>query len=319
MSLYNEPMQWIREAVGSVLSQSFKEFEFVIICDRPQYLEAISYIETLQNEDDRIVFICNPENIGLTRSLNIGIKAARGEYIARMDADDICLPLRLEKQAAYMDAHPEINICATDAHIIDAEGKITRRNRYIKKTDPAELLISNILAHPSVMFRRSLLSLRDPFYNEEYRYSQDYELWQFLFLNGVLPHTLQEPLLLYRKSSNQVSAAQRSQQAECFKRAHRRLITDWLVNNKIIGREDCDDPGIMLQKASEAYGNIAEEKRHALAHIIYVLYFSIGTHQWKYRLLYLLDRNLVVFKVKFIFTFRLFFSSRTRKNKSGLI
>ena len=319
MSFYKEPLHWIREAMESILNQSFKDFEAIIICDNPDYEEAVSYIEHLQENDQRIRLICNPKNIGLTRSLNMGIDLAAGEYIARMDADDIALPLRLERQVAFMDSHPDICICATDAHIIDDRGAITRHNRYAKKTDPAELLISNILAHPSVMMRKSLLDIRRPLYNEDYIYSQDYELWHAMFLKGIKPHTLKEPLLLYRKSWSQISVRQKDLQVSFFKKAHKSLITNWLIDKKIIKEEDREDLKTMLRKASAAFNNASEQEQHELAHIIYVLYFSLGTSEGKYKLLYLFDRNFIAFRIKSIFTFRLIFSHKTRRNRTGFI
>ena len=317
MSLYKEPMRWIREAVESILAQTFRDFEFIIICDNPDYTEAISYIQGLMAGDPRIRLICNPTNIGLTKSLNIGIETSCGEYIARMDADDIALPERLERQVAFLEAHPEISICASNAHVIDAEGKIARRDRYIRKTDPCELIISNILAHPSVTMRRSLLQYRCPLYNEDYPYSQDYELWQYMLRKGVRPYVLKEPLLLYRKSEVQISAKKKTQQVECFKNAHRTLITGWLLDRGIIREDDCNDMKKMLSCACEAYSHIDLKDKADLAHIIYVLYFSLATYDWKYAFRYLADRNMIAFRIRFIFTFRLFVSRKTRRNRTG--
>ena len=317
MSFCNEPLEWIAESVASVRNQTFRDFELIIICDNPDFKEGIEHIRNQADEDDRIKLICNPKNIGLTRSLNIGIEAARGEYIARLDADDICLPERLEKQVAYLDENPQVDICASNAHIINAAGEITRRNRYIKKTDPIELLISNIIAHPSVMMRRSLAELRKPLYNEEFTYSQDYELWQFMFLRGIEPHILKEPLLLYRKSPQQVSVTQKKLQVGFFKKAHKNLIINWLINKGIIcgNREYTLEE--MLDATRGAYRSADVNDRKYLAHIIYVLYFSLATYRCKYKWAYLFDRNRFAFKIKFIFTFRLFFSRKTRKNRTG--
>ena len=317
MSFCNEKPEWLTSAIQSVLNQTYKDFELIIICDNPDHEAGIAYIRNLQKEDERIKLICNPDNIGLTRSLNIGIKASRGEYIARFDADDICLPERLAKQAQFLDQNPHISICASNVHIIDAEGKIIRRNKYKNKNNPIELLISNILAHPSVMMRKSLTDLRAPLYNEEFIYSQDYELWQFLFLKGIEPYVLKEPLLLYRKSQHQVSVSQKNLQVGFFKKAHKKLITNWLIRKEIIGSEVEHSLKDMLDCACKAYKTVNAEDKKYLAHIIYVLYFSLATYLKKYKWLYLLDSNLIAFKIKFIFTFRLFFSRKTRKDRTG--
>ena len=116
MSFHNEPLQWIRFAVESISGQTFQDFELIIVCDNPDHNEGIAYIKSLQ--DPRIKFIKNPGNAGPTKSFNTAIAAAEGEYIARMDADDISLPERLETQVNYLDSHPEVSVCATDAHTI---------------------------------------------------------------------------------------------------------------------------------------------------------------------------------------------------------
>ena len=157
MSFCNEPLQWIRFAVESILKQTFTDFEVIIVCDNPQHSEGIKYIKG--HPDRRIKLILNKENLGPTKSFNIGISASCGEYIARMDADDISLPERLGKQVEYLDAHPQISVCATDVHRIGSDGKIIRRNRYRTKRDQSLLLIQNCIAHPSVMYRRSILKL----------------------------------------------------------------------------------------------------------------------------------------------------------------
>ena len=319
MCFCKEPLQWIRLSVESILDQTFRDFELILICDNPEYEEGIAYANAASQKDSRITLYVNDRNIGPTRSFNKAIALSEGMYIARMDADDICLPERFERQVAYLDSNPHISVCATDAHIIDRDGNIIRRNRYRRNRDQALLVISNVIAHPSVMMRRSLLGLRDPLYNESYIYSQDYELWQYLTLKGHRIHTLEEPLLLYRKSDSQISSAGRRKQKELFKEIHRRFITGWLLDRGIICQEDTSDLHKMLEKCSREYDRISGEDRRYLDHIIYVLYFSLGTYDWRYRFRYLADRNLTVFRIRFIFTFRLFFSRKTRLERTGFI
>lgn len=317
MSIYNEPLQWLEPAVESILKQTYSSFEFIIVCDNPEYTEGITYIRKAAAEDCRIRFIINENNLGPTKSFNRAISYARGKYIARMDADDISLPERFERQVDYLETHPEISVCASDAHTMDENGKVTRKNRYKKKRNPALNIIANSIAHPSVMFRKSLMELRTPIYNEDFTYSQDYELWLFLLLNGHRFHTLESPLLLYRKSRRQISATKKRRQVELFKKAHRKLITDWLTRYGIIEYTDAGDLRIMLKKASKAYRNVRHEDQEYLLMIIYVLYFSLGTDSWAYRFKYLADRNMPALHIRFIYTFRLFVSRKTRRDRTG--
>ena len=317
MSICNEPLPWLRLAVESIQNQTSGDFEFIIVCDNPAFEEGIAYISQTAAEDSRIRMIVNESNIGPTKSFNKAIAAAEGEYIARMDADDIAFPERFEKQIAFLDANPHISVCATDVHIIDTDGNVIRRNKYKKKCRQALNIIINCMAHPSVMYRRSLLEERSPIYNEDYLYSQDYELWTFLMLKGHKFHTLTEALMLYRKSPSQISSTKSHIQLSLFKKAHREFIINWLLSRDIITKNDTSDLEAMLRKASAALRTTDGEDREYLSFIVYILYFSIGTYSWRWKLRYLFDRNMIVFRIPFIYTFRLLFSSKTRKDRTG--
>src|SRR5258707_849690 len=123
MSVYNGE-KYLGEAVDSILAQTFTDFEFIIIDDgsedrSPELIEA--YV------DSRISFLRNEKNVGLTRSLNKGLQVASGEYIARMDCDDVSLPDRFAKQVAFMDANSGVGACGTWALDIDGAGKVIGR------------------------------------------------------------------------------------------------------------------------------------------------------------------------------------------------
>ena len=325
MSFYNEPLQWIRSSVQSIIEQTFKDFELIVVCDNTDNLEGLEYIKGLCNSDSRVHLIVNETNLGPTKSFNIAIAATQGEYIARMDADDIALPERLTKQVEFLDNNPHISVCATDTHIIDKNGKIKRRKRYKHKRETALNVISNCIAHPSVMFRRSLLELRNPLYNEDYIYSQDYELWQFLILQGKQFHTLGEVLLLYRKSPKQISKSKKQRQISLFKQAHKSFILNWLIQHNIITTDEINDLKTVLAKASEALKNLPtvqqepNNDRQFLIYIIYVIYFSLGTTEGIYKWKYLTDSNLIALRIRFIYSYRLFFSKKTRRDRCTIL
>ena len=102
MSVYNEPTEWITQSIDSILNQTFRDFEFIIINDNPEREENESLLNSYSQKDKRIVVIKNEQNLGLTKSLNIGINEAKGDYIVRMDADDYSFPERFEKQVQFM-------------------------------------------------------------------------------------------------------------------------------------------------------------------------------------------------------------------------
>lgn len=171
MSVYNGE-RYLREAIESVLNQSFTDFEFIIVNDA----STDSSLEIIQSYDDeRIKVIDNETNIGLTKSLNKAVKQARGEYIARQDADDISLPNRLEEQLRYFEQHPEVALLGTSIYIIDENGKILGKRTL--SADPSKNFFQGSwFAHGSAMFKNEVVHALGR-YNELFRYCQDYELW----------------------------------------------------------------------------------------------------------------------------------------------
>lgn len=171
MSVYNGE-RYLREAIESILSQTFTDFEFIIVNDG----STDNSLEIIQSyHDDRIRVINNEINCGLTKSLNKAIREARGEYIARQDADDISLPNRFEEQIKHLEEHPQVALLGTSIYRIDSGGKILRKT--VAMVNPGKSLFrQNQFNHGSTMFKREAVN-RLGGYNELFRYSQDYELW----------------------------------------------------------------------------------------------------------------------------------------------
>jgi len=174
MSVYNGE-KYLREAMDSILNQTFKDYEFIIVNDGSTD-RTLGILQSYR--DPRIRIINNQENIGLTKSLNEGLKLAKGEYIARQDADDLSLPGRLARQLSFMEAHPEVGGLGTWADIIDAQGKRLRTVQGPANHDEicAHLLIHNPFVHTSMFVRRQTLEKAGG-YQENLRYAQDYDLW----------------------------------------------------------------------------------------------------------------------------------------------
>lgn len=188
---------YLREAIDSVLAQTFTDFELIIVDDGSTDGSAdiiASY------KDARIRYIRNEQNKGLIFSLNSAIDTAQGNFVARMDSDDIALAQRFEKQLSYLKAH-ETTVLATRVKLIDACGEPLpdwpeeRENisfKQIKKFLPKD----NCIAHPSVMGRTEVFKKYQYRYNQ--KYSEDYDLWLRLVADGFRIEKLPEPLLLYR-------------------------------------------------------------------------------------------------------------------------
>lgn len=174
MSVYNgEP--FLSQAIESILQQTFADFEFIIINDKSTDCSA----EVIRSYDDqRIRFFENENNIGLTRSLNYGLSMVRSPYIARMDADDISFPQRLEKQVNYLNAHPNVGVVGTAIQIIDKYGK---PSHIWKSMITHEALIWGLclyapIAHPTVLMRQKTVEQIGG-YKAEMTTAQDYDLW----------------------------------------------------------------------------------------------------------------------------------------------
>lgn len=172
MSVYNGELH-IKEAMESILSQTFADFEFVIINDASTDTTE-SIIKSFN--DPRIKLIKNDKNLGLAKSLNIGLDLAKGKYISRMDADDISLPERFQKQFDFMEENPGIDVCGSWYEFIGARTGVVK---YPLKDDEvkANMFFYDCICHPSVFIRKESLDKHRLRYNEEFRYAQDYELW----------------------------------------------------------------------------------------------------------------------------------------------
>jgi glycosyltransferase involved in cell wall biosynthesis len=205
MSVYNGA-PYLRESVDSILAQTFRDFEFLIINDGSTDDSRI----ILESYDDpRIRILHNAENIGLTRSLNRGLAEARGELIARQDADDVSHPRRLEIQIAYMAGRPEIVMVGSQARHIRVEGR-PRISRLLSKATTAagirfQLLFDSPFVHATVVFRRKVVWDVLGGYDERFETSQDFELWsRLLGRYGAL--NLRDVLIDHRWRPGSVSA-----------------------------------------------------------------------------------------------------------------
>jgi glycosyltransferase involved in cell wall biosynthesis len=174
MPLYNGE-HYVREAVVSILRQSWTDFELLIIDDGST--DASPDIVTARR-DERIVLLRNPSNMGVAATLNRGLKAARGRYIARMDADDISLPDRLERQVRFMDEHPDVGISGGWVRLFGGgELPYTCRVPTDHHDVAAYMLFENALWHVTAIMRRDVLSRASLYYDPVFSRSEDYDLW----------------------------------------------------------------------------------------------------------------------------------------------
>ena len=207
MSVYNGE-KYVEEAITSILNQTFADFEFIIIDDCSTDASA-KIIRSFS--DSRIKYIRNTHNIKLAASLNKGIQAASGEYIARMDADDISLKHRLQKQVDFLDNHVNVGVVGAWVESFGNSGCIMKYPSDFRTIFYAFILQINILAHPVAMIRKSIMIDNNIWYDPKFTTSQDYKLWNDLKYVTEITN-IQECLLKYRCHDNSLTFKMREKQ-----------------------------------------------------------------------------------------------------------
>lgn len=207
MPAYNAE-KYIGEAIESILNQTYTNFEFIIINDGST--DRTKEIIKSYN-DSRIVYLENEKNSGIVVTLNKGLDYANGDYIARMDADDIALPERFMKQINYMEKNKDVGVLGTGI-IIFGEGIDEKLYPFASnyKQAKADLFFNSSLAHPTVMIRKTVLTEYKLVYEEEYNGLEDFVLW-WRIAQVAKVNSLKEPLLYYRKHVSQITKTRSEQ------------------------------------------------------------------------------------------------------------
>ena len=171
---------FLRESIESILQQTYRDFEFIIVCEYGSNIASVKIIEEYASLDDRVQIISNNTKLNIAASLNAGLDIANGEYIARMDADDVSLKERLAIQVDFLDIHEKIGICATDVYFIDKQGlllNLVDPYPHSAKQIKSDLLFYCCLRHSSVMMRRSAILEAGLRYNPDYSATEDFDFW----------------------------------------------------------------------------------------------------------------------------------------------
>lgn len=209
MGVYNEKKEELCQAIDSILNQTYQNFEFIIILDSPENIELLMILKKYETLNKKIKLIVNKKNMGLPKSLNRGIEEATGDYIARMDADDIAMPNRLKKQVEYLERFSDIALLGTDAIKINDSGEIIGE---IVEPIGAEnikriLKYRSCLIHPSIIFKKEILLTVGGYRN--FPCAQDYDLYSRLTDSGYKIENLKEKLMKYRVRGNSISTEKR--------------------------------------------------------------------------------------------------------------
>jgi glycosyltransferase involved in cell wall biosynthesis len=212
--------KYLREAISSLIAQTFQDFELIIINDGST---DISEEVVLSCTDSRIIYLINERNKGLVYTLNRGIELAKGKYIARMDADDICVAVRLEKQFIWLEKNAATSVVGCHISFINDDGKVTGEWKEDMKTVNyreirQEMAWANCVAHPAVMFRAEVIKSYK--YNDEQKNTEDYDLWLRLIADGLIIEKIPEKLLLYRVHNASITGTVLRKSNPFFKQFH---------------------------------------------------------------------------------------------------
>ncbi|MDR1327193.1 MAG: glycosyltransferase [Heliobacteriaceae bacterium] len=221
MSAYNAE-QYISEAIESILNQTFSDFEFIIINDGSTDNTA-GVIKSFK--DERIVFVDSLKNIGMISALNKALDSARGEYIARMDADDISLPERFARQLEFMDTNPDVGVLGAQMQTFGLKNWISN---YPEQVSYFDLVCSCCMSHPTAMFRSSVFNKYNLRYAHGYEAAEDYEFWSRIIRDTKICN-LPEVLLKYRWHGNNISVEKKELQQEADRRIKNNML-EFLTN-----------------------------------------------------------------------------------------
>ena len=212
MGVYNEEETQIDLAIKSILSQTFTDYELIIINDNPNNKKIGEFLSKEKKMSSKIKVYTNKKNIGLAVSMNEAFKFSKGKYIARMDADDISLETRLEKEVELLDSG-NYDFVFSNYDIIDEKGSIIKENasRYYSPKDIINMIYEkNIIHHPTVMMKRDIFARARGYRN--FPCAQDYDLWLRLLTLNCRFYMINETLFQYRIRDKSTTSRKRVQQ-----------------------------------------------------------------------------------------------------------
>lgn len=225
MSLFNTPVELFKITVKSILDQTFKDFELIIIDDSTQE----GYGDILKEfSDERILYFKTGVNYGPGHARNEGIKKALGEFVAIADSDDVYMPNRLELQLKFFENNPDVSLTA-GAFKYSNNGK---RPLILEKDEDIKvyMLFNAPIANPIAMFRRDVFLEKNLFFPNDVRFGEDYELWLDAMFAGVKMANLKELLMIYTRRSGQLSKAKEDFQIKSLKEIYKKTLTRFGFN-----------------------------------------------------------------------------------------
>jgi len=219
MSTYNEKTEWIKKSIESILYQTFSDFEFIIVIDNPDNVDLIEVLNEYSEKDDRIITIKNSENKGLVYSLNTALSKSRGKYIVRMDADDIAMPYRIEKQLKYLNEN-NLDLIGAKIQMIDEYGnkngtvtsKILSNNLLVKDKNIKKMFrTGNCIMHPTWCGKKDVFDKLSGY--RDIHACEDYDFLLRAAAAGFKLGNINEELLYYRANFSGISKSNKAKQS----------------------------------------------------------------------------------------------------------
>lgn len=250
MCTYNEDLKWIKESVESVLNQTYKNLEFIIVLDNPSNTELKNLLESYKKRDNRIKLLINEENMGVVKSSNRAIKACRGEYIARMDADDISEIDRLVLQKSYLESN-NLDFVFSGIKCIDEDSTV-KYETHKRSMDDKKLRklfrIVNISYHPTWFMKKEVYDNLKGY--REIRYTEDYDLTLRALNKGYIIGRMNQNIARYRIRETSISI---SNSLEQF--LYMRALT------KIYNKNQIEDYDKVLEQLTNVKSSISDKDR----------------------------------------------------------
>ncbi len=218
MPVYNGE-KYLREAINSILNQTFTDFEFLIVDD----CSSDNSIKIIKGySDPRIILLRNDENFGIAETANRGMKLAKGKYIIRIDCDDISLPQRIQMQVSFMERNPKVVICGSSVQCIGEHAVVWKMPKLDCEIRP-HLLFGTAILQPTIIMRRDVIIREELFYDSRFIVASDYDLWSRIPKKYKLAN-LPEVLVKYRLHDTQISNIQKDAQRGIADIIRKRLI-----------------------------------------------------------------------------------------------
>lgn len=291
--------KYLEKAVRSIMNQTYRNLE-IICCDDCSADNTLEILNNLSLEDNRIFVIHNEKNLKLIDTLNKLITYTHGEYIARMDSDDICLPNRLEKQLEYLIANPAISFCGCNAWHIDENDRVIGKSELPLSSNDNKFYLKyfSTFYHPTIMAKSEVF--KDNPYCKDFIHAEDYELWcRLIYEKGLKGENLKDRLFKYRLNSQGISQqniiAQLESSAKIFKT--KKILDNAVINPHVTiffkSRIVCEETNkyLVFQK------DILKHQQKKYAKIPFIKMIS-----------YCKNNNLKIEFVKIIFTANGFYS-----------